>query len=364
MPLRIRRPNEEYRLLFFDFVMIAILAVNLLWIVFDWLFGFPDIREFLRTIGPDFTEWYGEAIHSHFIIVDLVFVAIYLTDFVVDWFFAVIRKRYHRWYFYPFVHWYDLLGTIPIAGFRFLRLLRIIAITYRLNRAGVIDLAATPPGRLAVKYYGVLVEEVSDRVVLKMIDDMQDEVRNGGPLLDRIIADVIRPRKADFVRWLSQRIQTAASQNYERYQKDLQTYVGERIGFALADNRELRRLDQLPILGAMARDSLDRAVSEIVSNVIHGMFSDLTSERNRAILDESADLFFDALLIRGEDAELNSIIRSTIDRSLELVKQHVSIQHWKLRDLAEDEEDLKRRLHEELERLRRESREEAHLDPT
>lgn len=342
--------------------MITILAVNLVWIVFDWLFGFPDVRGFLRAISPGFTEWYGEVIHPHFIVVDLVFVAIYLIDFTVGWVYAVIRGRYHRWYFYPFVHWYDLLGTIPIAGFRFLRLLRVITIVYRLNRTGVIDLASTPPGRLALKYYGVLVEEVSDRVVLKMIADVQDEVRNGGPILDRIIADVIRPRKAELVGWMSQRIQTAAEQNYDRYQADLQSYVERRIGIALADNRELGRLDQLPILGAMARDSLDRAVSEIVANVIHGMFSDLTSERNRAILDESADLIFDALLIKGDDVELNTMIRSTIDRSLEIVKHHVSIQHWKLRDLAEDEEDLKRRLHEELERMRREDRKETRLD--
>ncbi len=344
--------------------MITILAVNLAWIVFDWMFGFTDVRTFLRSISPGFTRWYGETIHPHFIVVDLVFVAIYLIDFTVGWIFAAVRRRYHRWYFYPFIHWYDLLGTIPIAGFRFLRLLRVITIVYRLNRTGVISLAATPPGRLAVKYYGVLVEEVSDRVVLKMIADVQDEVRNGGPLLDRIIADVIRPRKAELVGWLSQRIQTAASQNYERYQSDLQSYVERRIGIALASNDELRRLDQLPIFGAMARDALDRAVSGIVSDVIHGIFSDLTSERNRVVLDESADLFFDALLMKGDDVELNNIIRSTVDRSLEVVKHHVSIQHWKLRDLAEDEEDLKRRLHDELERLRRESGEDTRSQPT
>jgi hypothetical protein len=358
MPVRRQRSNEQYRLLFFDFLMITILAVNLAWIVFDWLFGFPDVRGFLRDISPGFTDWYAAVIHPHFIVVDLVFVGIYLIDFTVGWVFAVIRKRYHRWYFYPFVHWYDLLGTIPIAGFRFLRLLRVITIVYRLNRAGVIDLASTPPGRLAIKYYGVLVEEVSDRVVLKMIADAQDEVRNGGPLLDRIVADVVRPRKTELVGWLSQRIQSAAVQNYERYQTDLQSYVERRIGLALADNRELGRLDQLPIFGAMARDALDRAVSDIVSNVIHGMFRDLASERNRAFLDESADLFFDALLIKDDDAELNAIIRSTVDRSLEIVKHHVSVQHWKLRDLAEDEEDLKRRLHEELERMREENRRE------
>ena len=52
---------------------------------------------------------------------------------------AIRKQTYPRWYFYPFLHWYDLLGCIPIGSFRMLRLLRLISLTIRLQKMGIID---------------------------------------------------------------------------------------------------------------------------------------------------------------------------------------------------------------------------------
>ena len=57
---------------------------------------------------------------------DLAFVVIFLTEFCVRWVAAVVRKTYMRWYFFPFIHWYDLIGCIPLGGARIFRFLRII----------------------------------------------------------------------------------------------------------------------------------------------------------------------------------------------------------------------------------------------
>lgn len=342
--------NRDRGLVFFmlDAVMIFLLVVNLTWIVFDWLFEYQIIYNFLHGWLPGFTEMYETAVHPRFIVIDLVFVSIFLTEFFVRWIIAVYKGIYHRWFFFPFIHFYDLLGCIPIGGFRFLRLLRIISIMYRLQKAGFIDLSETAPIRFIRKYHGVLIEELSDRVTVNILGDIQQEVRHGGPVVDRIVSEVILPQKESIVEWMSHRIEKVSKQNYDNYRDSIREYVKERINTALEENNEFARLEQIPLFGSLVRNTLEKAISDIVFSVINGIIQDLASERNKFLIDETTDILFDAILLKEEDTELNRMVTDTIDRSLEIVKQQVQVQQWKLRDLAEDEDDFRRRLRKEL----------------
>lgn len=342
------RRKGSYRFLLVDLLMVVLLVVNLTWIIFDWLYASAAFRDLLSSGLPRFSAWYGEQVHPNFIFIDLAFVGIFLADFLVGWIVAVAKGVYHRWFFYPFIHWYDLLGCVPVSGFRFLRLLRVVTIVYRLHRAGVIDLSETAPGRLAAKYYGVLVEEVSDRVVIKMISDLQLELRNGSPVMEKIVAEVIRPQKSELVEWMSHRVETVASENYERYQDELGRYVHRRIDAALQENEEFSRLGRIPIAGPAIQEATERAISDMVGNVTRGVLQDIASEKNRVVVDEAADVVFDALLLREQDSRLSRMVIDTLDRSLEIIKKQVEIQQWKLRENAVDEADLQRRLREAL----------------
>jgi hypothetical protein len=357
------RRHGQFRFLIIDIVMVVLLAVNLTWIVFDWLFAYDALRGLLAGVLPGFVSWYARVIHGNFILIDLGFVAIFLTDFFIGWIVAVRKRLYHRWFFYPFVHWYDLLGCIPIAGFRFLRLLRVITIVYRLHRTGVIDLGETGAARVVKKYYGVLMEELTDRVILKMLSDVQQEVRRGGPVFDKVVTEVVRPQKEPLVEWLSHRVRTVAEDNYEQYRARIHRYMEKRINTALRQNKEFARLDMIPMLGPQVRRTLENAVSDVVFNVVNGMMQDLASDRNREVLDEAADVTFDAFLLREQDSQLNRMVVDTVDRALEILKQHVRIQEWKLWDLSSDEEDFHRRMREELHRMDPAWREESVDEP-
>ncbi|MFP4613889.1 MAG: hypothetical protein ACLFM5_10885 [Spirochaetaceae bacterium] len=341
-------PQSQYRHLVVDLVLVGLLFVNLALIIFDWLFAVEAVRAFFGRVSPAAAAWYDTAVHPNFVLIDLAFVAVFLTDFTISWIVAVVHRLYHRWFFYPFVHWYDLLGCVPIAGFRFLRLLRIITIVYRLHRTGIIDLAETVPGRVIAKYYGVLLEEVSDRVILKMLSDAQDEVIRGGPLLDQIIAEVLEPRKAELSEWVSQRMRTVAAENYERYRDELESYIRRRVGRALQDNTELGMLRTVPVAGPLIRARVERGITEMITHVMNGVAADLTSERNKPVVDEAASVFLDTIVLKQQEGELSRIVIDTIDRSLEVVKRHVSVQQWKLRERAADEDDYARRLAEAL----------------
>lgn len=329
--------------------MVGLLFVNLGLIIFDWLFAYDLVSRWLASWAPEFHRWYASVVHPNFLLLDLIFVAVFLLDFLVSWVIAVARSIYHRWFFYPFVHWYDLLGCVPVAGFRFLRLLRVVTIVYRLHRAGVVDLKESPLGRTASKYYDVLVEEVSDRVVIKMISDVQQEVKNGGPLMEKIVADVIRPRKEELVGWLSGRLQIATARNYREYRQELETYIRNRVTDALEKNREFSRLEAVPVVGQVVKARVERGVADVVTEAMHGFARDLASERNERFVSEVVDLLFDAILAHEQESELNRMVVETVDRALEMVKRQVAVQQWKLRELATDEADYARRLRERLE---------------
>ncbi len=349
------RRKGHFGLFMLDFLMVVLLLVNLTWIVFDWLFGYAAVRAALGSLFPEFVSYYAVQIHPRFILIDLMFVAVFLLEFFVAWIMAVRNKLYHRWFFYPVLHWYDLLGLIPIGGFRFLRLLRVFSITYRLQRVGVIDLSDMTPMRFARKYYGVVMEELSDRVTINILSDLQDEVRHGGPVADRILTDVVRPHKEELVEWMSHRIETVASHHYPRYRPQIRSYVSDRINHAFSANREFARLEQIPVFGSLIRSVLEKAISDVVFDVINGIMQDFASERNRAVLDELAELTFEAVLLHEEDSALGRIVVDTVDRSLEILKQHVRVQRWKIRDNSIDEEEFRRRLRDELERAVRET---------
>lgn len=328
--------------------MVGLLLINLGLIIFDWLFAYDLVSEWLASWAPRFSQWYATAVHPNFLLLDLLFVGVFLLDFLLSWIVAVVQGLYHRWFFYPFVHWYDLLGCVPLAGFRFLRLLRVVTILYRLHRAGVVDLKESVIGRTASKYYDVLVEEVSDRVVIKMISDVQQEVRSGGPLMEKIVSDVIRPRKRELVAWLSGRLQSATAHNYREYREELEAYIRRRVTTALEKNREFSRLETVPVVGPVVKSRVERGVADVVTEAMHGFARDLASEQNERFVSEVVDLVFNAMLTHEEDSDLNRMVVETVDRALEMVKRQVAVQQWKLRDLAADDEDYLRRLRESL----------------
>lgn len=347
------RRSGPGRTIAIDVVMVLLLAVNLAWLVFDWLYASAAVQDLLGRWFPTFNSFYGSVIHPNFILIDLLFVAVFLTDFFVGWIVAAVKHTYHRWFFYPFVHWYDLLGCIPVSGFRFLRLLRIVSIVYRLHKSGVIDLADTGFGRIVKKYYGIVMEELADRVAIKILGDVQQEIRTGGPVLDKIVTDVVKPQKESLVEWMSHRIERVAAQNYGRYRTRFRSYIRRRVNHALAHNEQFARIERIPMVGPAMRETVEDAISDLVFDVVNGIMQDLASSRNRAVIDEGVDLLFDSVTMKEEDTQLNALVIDTLDRAIEIVKQQLRIQQWKIRDLAENEEDFKERIREELNRMDR-----------
>jgi hypothetical protein len=321
--------KKSHQLIWFtiDFTMLGLLIINLAFIIFDSLYAIEVVRDGLTAISPTITDVY-QPIHRNFIVYDLIFVGIFLTEFTVRWGYAVKARVYDRWYFYPFIHWYDIVGCIPVGSFRFLRILRVISIVYRLHRYKVIDVTQTRIYQFFNFYYDAFMEELSDRIVIKVLSGAQDEIRRGSPLFERIQNDILFPRREMISDWLSQRVAEAAQEGYVPNRGALRSYLENRVDNALKQNLELSRLKYLPVVGPTIQETLEECVGDIVAHVIHQILEDLASASNHAFIEDIVNVFLPSP--DGNEEEVrNEALISLVIEILEAVKIQVGVKHWR-----------------------------------
>jgi len=330
--LKINRENlkTSHQLIWFiiDFLMLGLLIINLAFIIFDSIYNFTGVQNLLAENAPVVKELY-HPIHENFLFYDLIFVSIFLTEFVVRWGYAIKAKVYDRWYFYPFIHWYDIIGCIPVGSFRFLRILRVISIIYRLHQYKVIDVTQTRAFQFFNFYYEAFMEELSDRIVIKVLTGAQDEIRRGSPLFERIQNDILYPRREMLSDWVSQRVAEAAREGYIPNRGALRSYLETRVDNALKQNLELSRLKYLPVVGPTIQETLEEAVGDIVANVIHQILEDLASASNHAFIEDIVNVFLPSPESEDGSDEHNEALINLIVEVLDAVKSQVRVKHWR-----------------------------------
>jgi hypothetical protein len=326
------RSSRDSALFGLDVVMLALIIANLALILFEWIYVGTPLRGFLETQVPGFYRFYEETIHEHFFWVDLAFVTVFLIELIGQWIVAVVERRYHRWFFYPFIHWYDVLGCIPVASFRFFRVLRVISMVFKMQRLEFINLKNTGLYRLVDKYRGVLTEEISDRVVVNVLGDLQGEVEKGNPVVERILQEVVEPKRELLVAAASERLQKATNRTYALYRHDAERYVERRVAEAVEQNEEIGLIAQVPLVGERLSVLLERAISDITFHVINGMVEDLGASENNPVLNQVAEISVNTILQEGS-ADLEDVAREAVVEALEIVKERVKVQQWKKREL-------------------------------
>lgn len=325
--LRINRANlrasHEAPWLLLDLVMLGLLFLNLVWLIFDSLFATEFVFNALFDWFPNFTQAY-EPIHQNFLLVDLVFISIFLTEFVVRWIAAVVRKTYLRWYFFPFIHWYDLVGCIPLGATRIFRFLRIISILHRLHKFKIIDLNETALFRFIAFYYDVLVEELSDRIVVKVLSDAQKDISAGSPLIDDITQQVLLPRRPIITEWAASTLNHIGhSILHPEHGQVIRDHVLNSVGKAIRGNDHINAMKIVPVVGSTIERTLEAAVTDIVTQSIINLLNDLTPEQ------------IEQFMINGLEQEteqeraLDKEVLLVVNEALELVKHYVGDKRWK-----------------------------------
>ncbi|WP_022835811.1 hypothetical protein [Salisaeta longa] len=319
-------------LLVLDGVMLVLISANLALLAVDWLYTMPSVQRLLSAYAPNVYAFYGTYVHEHFILYDLGFVSIFIVEITVRWIVAIRRGTYERWWYYPFAHWYDVLGCIPVGSLRSLRLLRIIAMVPKLQRLGWIDVRQLAVYQTALRYWAALIEEITDRVAARILESVKDGIREGHPVTEQIVNEAIVPQRDVLTEIVTQRLQQATAQAYMEYQEDFRTYLDGVIAKAVSENREIGTIASIPGVGGTISTLLEHAISDIVYRVIDQMVADVASPENDVVLGHIATISTDAVLMSDYDKRLSRLSRSMLIQSLDLIQEHVEIKQWKEQD--------------------------------
>jgi hypothetical protein len=325
--LKINRENlrnsHETPWLILDLVMLGLLFVNLAWLIFDALYATNFVYQQLGVYFPAVIDAY-DPVHNNFLLVDLVFIGIFFSEFCFRWAVAIVRKEHLRWYFFPFLHWYDLVGLIPTGGTRLFRFLRILSILHRLHKYEIIDLNQTAIFRFFTFYYDVFVEELSDRIVVKVLSDAQKDISAGSPLLDDITNQVLAPRRPVITQWMAGIINhLGQSISNDEHGDVIREHVRKSVGKAVRSNAQVSSLNYLPIIGKTIENTLEQSVTDIVTSSLVNLLSDLDSDRIDHFISVGMHDYTPTA-----DA-LDEEVLNVVNECLELVKAHVSQQRWK-----------------------------------
>jgi hypothetical protein len=317
------KSSHEGPWIILDLLMLALLIINLIWLLFDGLFATQAFKSVLASISPDLVTGYAP-VHDNFVLYDLAFVVVFLTEFCVRWIASVMRKTYVRWYFFPFIHWYDLIGCIPLGGARIFRFLRIFSIFYRLQKYEIIDLRNTAVYRFIIFYYDVLVEELSDRIVVKVLSDAQKDIAAGSPLIEDISQKVLASRLPILTQWLSSvMVHIGESIEHDDHGESVRSHVQKSVGKAVRGNSQVSTLKLVPMLGSTIEKTLEKSVTDIVTQSIINLLKDITPDKIDDFVEHGIGRF------SSEDHMLDQEVLLIVNECLELVKQHVSQQRWK-----------------------------------
>lgn len=333
---------DRVGIVWLDIFMIWLVIQNLLFYGFNWSFHIKPFNEFYYYIWPAFHNWYATYIEPNFAFYDLLFVAVFFIEFMYRWIRAIVHKKLELWWIFPFTHWYDVIGLIPMAGiFKFFRLFRLISLIYKLQYFGVIDLKATRIYKTYLKATKIIVEEISDRVVVNIIEMTQAELTKGGPLADKIISQVIIPKEDIVVNFLADKISNTVDVVYKQHRLELKSYISTKINKALEENNEVQMLRFLPVVGSTFQKMLDNAVSDITFNTIDKLITEIGNDQNKANIELIVDTVLDAIRPNPEEVEsTNHLIIGLVNEVLEVVKEHVAEKEWLKQIKAKKEADL------------------------
>lgn len=169
-----------------------------------------------------------------------------------------------------------------------MRLFRIIAFSARLNKLVRIDNIVF---RKFHKYRDVLMEEISDRVVVNVLNDMQTELQTGTPLFKRVIQEVIRPKRQALTELLVDKLRTVARDMNDIFDQEMRIYIEGCIRKALTSSEDIRLLKMIPGAGKMITRRVENMATDIAFHTVDKIFRDIHAP-------EKDDLFFDAVFFQ------------------------------------------------------------------
>jgi hypothetical protein len=331
----LKKHKKETPLLIVDLIVLFLIILNLCWLLIDSLMMNTGFGILFAKYFPNIYHGYKSNYHPELPVYDALFTVFLLCELALRWALAVYKKTYHRWFFYPFIHWYDVIACLP--SLQFLRLFRFVSVVYRMHQLEILVL-----GKRIIqtfqKYYGIVIEEISDRIVLNVLDGVQKELQANNPVAKKLRETVLVPQKEVITHWLANRISALTDTSYHQHEIELENYLHKVTYEAIHHNKEwLSIKKRLPFVGGLIESELNSIVGSLVNSIAAHILHDL-SQPNNAALHDLADAAFETFTL--SDAEMDKAIEQIVIEAIDIIKAQVAVQQWKLDELKEKNENL------------------------
>ena len=256
--------------------------------------------------------------------VNAFFTLFLIVELSIRWIIAIVQKEYYRWFFFPFVHWYEVLGCLPIL--RPLRLLRAAVIAYRLYLFGYPILPRSLI-RQAKFYYELVLEELSDRIVIRVIDGITAEL-NENKTHHEIVEKIIQKHKPMFIKTLFGLLEKNLPTAFNQHQAVISQYVSAAVERSLQNTPELQQiLHLMPVVGNLLSTRLEAIGARLGENIALELMHPLTQIPNplyAQVANQVGNLQIHSL-------ELEKLVDSVVIEALQVIRDQVSIQQWKVK---------------------------------
>ena len=265
---------------------------------------------------------------DHFWIIDLPFLILFWVEFLVRWGLALRRGTYARWFFFPIFNWYDVLGLIPIAYFRPFRLLRAVSLYVRLRRSELSSVGRDAFSRTAAYFSNIITEEVSDRVALRILSELHEEISAGTHL--RIARATIEPRRREIERVVASQFRQLVTDEatLDRFRSLLQLNLENSLAHAPA-------LSSVPLSDTVLRPVVRYAGEAILDATVETLAATLDSDEGRQALQDLASAVLDDLFYGPGLVEIEVVAKEITLHVIEHMQEVVRVKKWALPEGSE-----------------------------
>lgn len=329
--------------LIYDIAMVVLIVIDLSLITLDNIFMSATFSQLIarlsfeaNTSAMTLVGWlmyYREHIHEPLRGAGGIFTVFLVSELLLRWALAIKNKRYYRWFFFPFAHWYEVLGCLP--QLRALRLLRAVIIGHRLYQLGYQVLPASwlATGKF---YFEVVLEELSDRVILTGLSNIRHQFQDTEASKALIAKTIQRNQvevEAALVALLKQVIEphitakpgSAAPPAVSQF---LATEVGAAVQEGLANTPEINRyLKLIPIAGSLIAGQLSQIGQHVGENVALSLNKRLLESQS---LDKVLqEVVHGIVTLDMNNPALDLVVKSLIEDALDGLEAQVKVQQWK-----------------------------------
>lgn len=307
----------------------------------------PYLRmNYWRQIGFD-----GQPV-DYFILIDLFFILIFLFEFLISWRLAVKRLGSDQRILYPLSHWYDIVSCIPLQQLRILRLLRIFAVYVRLVQSDIIEIQNTWFYKRIIKYQEIIMEEISDRVAVNILTNIQAKTRLGGN--NELIKDTLQAYRGEIRDVVVSNVQKAHLPTLQTRQTELISLIADLVMQSVRATHEYQRAISLPLMRPIIESVLNEArVADITSEAMdaftQALDSKMQSEEMQSLLKDLVDDVLDLVIQTSLDTRIQQLIQDINIKVLEELKESSTQDKiWKAKEQELLFDRIAKRRHEEL----------------